>query len=197
MLKKLLPADLYARLREAHADPCHPDPTIAERLTILDAQTTEVIKEINSPGMLRIDRNRMRKLCKTGLRIQYNKKLDSLTYGPTGTSVTAHFLDGTTATGDLVIGADGARSVVREQLLGPQKAKLSPSPVVMMITTVNFHDAEKARHARTGNPIMKMAFHPTQKTMLVGSKTLSPSSPGILLEDSSNLLYSSKRARRE
>lgn len=170
MLKQLLPADLYARLPEAYADPCHPDPTIAERLTILDGQTNKVIKDISSSGMIRIDRNRMRKLCKTGLPVQYNKSLGSLTYGAEGTGVTAQFLDGTSATGDLVIGADGARSAVREQLLGPEKAKLHPSTIIMMLTTVNFRDAEKARYARIDNPIMKMAFHPTRKMIMIGSK---------------------------
>lgn len=35
-----------------------------------------------------------------------------------GTTVTAHFEDGTTATGDVLIGADGAHSTVRQYVLG-------------------------------------------------------------------------------
>jgi flavin-dependent dehydrogenase len=171
MLKKLLPPGLYARLREAYADPCHPDPEIAETFTLYDGQTGEEIKEVKSAGMIRVDRNRMRKLCKTGLPVQYEKALSNLSYSADGKGVTAQFLDGTTATGDILIGSDGARSAVREQLLGTEKAKLTPGASIIMRTTVNFHDAEKALHARTGGPILKMGFHPsTGKMLMVGSE---------------------------
>lgn len=38
------------------------------------------------------------------------------------TSVTAHFADGRDATGDLLIGADGVHSIVREYVAGPDRA---------------------------------------------------------------------------
>lgn len=177
MIKKLLPPDLFARLSEAYAHPCCPDLKIMETLTLYDGRNGEVMKDITSPGMVRLDRNRMRKLCKTGISIQYDKLLDSLTYGADGNSVTAHFQDGTTAVGDLLIGADGARSIVREQLLGEEKAKLSPSSSIMMLMNVDFRDAKKALHARAGNPIVKVAMHPTGSFIMIARMFTSMSSP--------------------
>jgi 2-polyprenyl-6-methoxyphenol hydroxylase-like FAD-dependent oxidoreductase len=46
-----------------------------------------------------------------GVSIEYGKRLVSVT--ETATAVTAHFADGTSATGDLLVGADGIHSTVR------------------------------------------------------------------------------------
>lgn len=172
MLQKLLPADLYSRLHEVYVDPCHPDPGVAEYVSLFDGSTGEVIKDVKSAGMIRIDRNRMRKLCKIGLPIQFGKRLGSVTYGADGRSITVQFLDGTTAVGDILIGADGARSAVREHLVGKEKAKVSPCSALIGMTTVNFHDAEKARHACTGNPVLHMGFHPAGRMIMIGSMLL-------------------------
>src|SRR5262245_35769937 len=46
-----------------------------------------------------------------GIRTEFGKRLVSVTEAPD--SITAHFADGTTATADVLIGADGIRSTVR------------------------------------------------------------------------------------
>ena len=46
-----------------------------------------------------------------GIRTEFGKRLVSVTEAPD--SITAHFADGTEATGDVLIGADGIRSTVR------------------------------------------------------------------------------------
>lgn len=46
-----------------------------------------------------------------GIRIEYGKRLVGVDDGPTG--ITARFADGSTARGDVVVGADGIRSTVR------------------------------------------------------------------------------------
>lgn len=66
------------------------------------------MKDIGMPGMIRIDRNRMRKLCSTNIPIRYGKSLHNITYGAGVNGVALHIQDGTTS-GDIVIGADGAR----------------------------------------------------------------------------------------
>jgi 2-polyprenyl-6-methoxyphenol hydroxylase-like FAD-dependent oxidoreductase len=89
------------------------------------------------PGMLRVDRNRFRKLCSNGLNIHYGKTLTDLEYGVNDKRVTAHFADGIIAQGYILIGADGPRSAVREQLLGKEQAAPKPLGLVSMTTTVN------------------------------------------------------------
>ncbi|WP_328979779.1 NAD(P)/FAD-dependent oxidoreductase [Streptomyces canus] len=49
-----------------------------------------------------------------GITVRHGARLASVEDGPDG--VTAHFADGTTATGDLLIGADGLNSAVRQSI---------------------------------------------------------------------------------
>jgi 2-polyprenyl-6-methoxyphenol hydroxylase-like FAD-dependent oxidoreductase len=53
-------------------------------------------------------------------------------------SVTAHFADGSTASGDLLIAADGVHSAVREQLLGAQPTRYSGYVCYRGLTTAPF-----------------------------------------------------------
>ncbi|MEV6226959.1 FAD-dependent monooxygenase [Saccharopolyspora shandongensis] len=48
--------------------------------------------------------------------LHYDKKFERYERGPDG-EITAHFADGTTATGDVLVGADGVNSPVRKQYL--------------------------------------------------------------------------------
>lgn len=50
-------------------------------------------------------------------RAHFNKRLHSI-QDREGSGVTLHFKDGTTATADAVIGADGIHSITREYVLG-------------------------------------------------------------------------------
>lgn len=52
-------------------------------------------------------------------------------------SVTVTFEDGTQASGNLLIGAEGAHSPSREYLLGVEEAALMPSPIVASISLCN------------------------------------------------------------
>jgi len=64
------------------------------------------------------DRMFLREVLLSGLdgMVRYGRKLDSYALLPGG-AVTARFTDGTTATGDVLVGADGVGSAVRRQYL--------------------------------------------------------------------------------
>jgi hypothetical protein len=148
---------LHARLHEAYCDPF--SGTI-EKTTIYNSASGEVLKEISMPGMIRVDRNRMRALCSEGLDIRYSKNISGLEYGADGHGITAYFVDGTHVEGDIVVGADGPRSVVRNELLGKEVAAAESSNLVCFLTTLKYADAEQARHVRSGNPIFCAAYNP-------------------------------------
>jgi 2-polyprenyl-6-methoxyphenol hydroxylase-like FAD-dependent oxidoreductase len=64
------------------------------------------------------DRRFLREVLLSGLdgTVQFGRKFDHYELLPDG-AVTAHFTDGTSATGDVLVGADGAGSAVRRQYL--------------------------------------------------------------------------------
>jgi len=70
-----------------------------------------------------VDRRTLRRLLLTELSPHFGKTLTRYSVSPSG-SVTAFFADGTTAEGDVLVGADGAGSVVRQQFL-PSATRVS------------------------------------------------------------------------
>ncbi|KAL9020503.1 MAG: hypothetical protein Q9185_002276 [Variospora sp. 1 TL-2023] len=145
---------------------------------MFNAQTGELLMEMPTPNALRLNRSRFRALIAEGLDIQvfilvflatcfqlicscpkYSKRLSSIACPDDSSSVTARFEDGTAVTGNLLIGADGANSTVRESLLGPSKAGLKPLPV-FGCGAVESLPAEISRKIRDINDLYFVAYHP-------------------------------------
>lgn len=59
--------------------------------------------------MIRAERHRLRHWLSTNLKIQWNKRVSRIEEGDQG--VTVFFEDGSSAKGDLLVGADGIKSV--------------------------------------------------------------------------------------
>jgi hypothetical protein len=60
----------------------------------------------------------------------------------------------------MVVGADGAPSVVHKTIFGDEKAKSSPVPYSAINLHVKYGDADKAVFVRHKHPIMTHAIHP-------------------------------------
>ena len=89
---------------------------------------------------VRVNRKRLRSLLLTGLLVQWGKKLVRVDEDRTASTVTAHFEDGTTATGGLLVGADGTWSKTREQVLGRSNTEtLEAMPMAMIGGDVTIH----------------------------------------------------------
>jgi len=74
--------------------------------------------------------------------------------------VTVTFADGTTASGSICIGADGAQSVVRQLALPGDAGKAIPLDVVLYNLTVCYEDAERALAVRKVHFMNSVALHP-------------------------------------
>lgn len=96
-----------------------------ERMGVFDEQLRQLMEEDAKPdradpasGSHAVSRVTFRQVLLAGHddAVHFGKEFTRYAQAGDGT-VTAHFADGTSATGDLLVGADGARSRVRRQLL--------------------------------------------------------------------------------
>jgi len=78
------------------------------------------------------------------VRAAQTVKLDVITLGrratrfeETPSRVVLHFADGTTAEGDVLIGADGVKSVVRAQIVGPDRATYTGDAAWRLVISVD------------------------------------------------------------
>ncbi|GAA4038766.1 FAD-dependent oxidoreductase [Nonomuraea soli] len=105
-LHACLPEELFNEIR---ADALLPASRLVFTDHLLNPKFSKPIPPVE--GHFGISRQRLRDLLKTGLDVRFGQQC----VGFAGN--TAHFADGSTATGDLLVGADGTRSVIRAQLL--------------------------------------------------------------------------------
>lgn len=80
------------------------------------------------------------------------------------------FEDGTEATGTMLVGADGAQSLVRTAICGEQ-GRASKVPYRAINLHVCYNDAEKARFVRQAHPIMTMGIHPDGYWLWISSQS--------------------------
>jgi flavin-dependent dehydrogenase len=158
ILEKLLPTDISNRLSEAQCDPglvAGPDHTIELR----NSATGDVLKTIPTPNLKRVSRKKFRALCAEGIEVLWGKSLDDITYDSDGEGLTAHF-NVLKYYGDVLVGADGPKSKVREILFGAEKARSTPMDIVYNMSIVKYGDAKKALHVQSGHPQNCFGYNP-------------------------------------
>lgn len=164
---KCLPPELFARFSEAYADPSlNLDETTG--LPVHNGKTGELILEMAGEKPMRMSRKKMRNLFMEGIDVQFGKSVQSCgviedekdeNYG----RVRVKFADGTNAVGDVVVGCDGAKSVVRESIVGVDAAQLKIVPLSMFNFTARF-PAEFSKDLRSRNPLFITSIHPDHGT---------------------------------
>jgi hypothetical protein len=97
------------------------------------------------------------------------KSRTDITYGWDSKGVTAIFADGTIATGDILVGAAGPRSTVKELLLGPEEAAVNSVGIVLPDIEVKYAGAEKPLFIREYHPILYLSLHPDAVFSLISS----------------------------
>lgn len=159
-LQSLIPEALFRRLQTAQVDPNMPVKDI-EHLPFINGATGELLFTTPADRLYRFRRSKICKLLAEGLEVHRGKKLANITYSTNSESVTAHFEDGTSDEGWLLIGADGPHSMVRRHLVGEEKAKVTP---IGYAATMCFsqHTREHAIFLRSPpfNPLYQCAVHP-------------------------------------
>ncbi len=117
------------------------------------------------PGIRRVNLQKWRKVMGEGVDVKFGKNLNNVTTDEDG-RVTAHFADGTSETGSVLIGTDGGGSTVRRILLGSPAA----DPEVLPYEFLNFpvkYTAEQALYMdKEMHPIVDVGIHP--KSMYLG-----------------------------
>ncbi|KAK3314051.1 hypothetical protein B0H66DRAFT_584451 [Apodospora peruviana] len=168
LLESLLPPALVAQLQA-----CQPDTSLSvasageQGVLIRDGGTGAIKIRMSYPGgVRRMQIQKTKRVLSAGLHLEYGKKLVSLSYDDSPEGVTAHFADGTTETGSVVVGADGGASQVRRCLLGEEAAAQEVLPYAFMNFPFSL-PAEKARWLDgVMNPSVDVAPHP--KAMYMG-----------------------------
>jgi 2-polyprenyl-6-methoxyphenol hydroxylase-like FAD-dependent oxidoreductase len=157
-LETLLPPQVWADMEKASCNPSVPIDA-GGNYPIIHGETGNLMAGVPYERGLRVPRSKMRVLCGQGIEVQYGKRLARVTFDAAGAPVTAHFEDGTTASGTILVGSDGARSRVREIAMGStEKAAVAPFPIWHMNLTVCYGDAAKARFVRSEFPTSFLAL---------------------------------------
>jgi len=139
-LKACLPPDLFATFVATCARTPRHFNILTERLAEL---LSVRLDEESMGGGKSVSRMTLRQVLLTGLEqhIHFDKTFTRYEQHANG-SVTAFFDDGTQATADLLVGADGARSKVRRQLL--PEARLENTGIVSIAAKVPMSEASRA-----------------------------------------------------
>lgn len=156
-LNEILPNDVLARFPEAFCDPFYtaesPPP-----LPMLNGVTGDILFHIPSMPMRLVSRQRFQRVLSHHLDIRFNKNVSRL--AENRNSVFLTFEDGTNESFDIVLGADGANSSVRKQLLGEERASPMRTPWAISLATFRFHDSDLARFSRALHEVWQMAYAP-------------------------------------
>ncbi|KAF2016666.1 FAD/NAD(P)-binding domain-containing protein [Aaosphaeria arxii CBS 175.79] len=157
-LEACLPPKLFARLLDIQVDP-EQGINDTGRFLFLDLKTGEPKYVIPPSKRMRLHRRKLRALLREDLNIQWDKALHNFTQ--TSGSILAHFEDGTTIEGCLLIGADGSSSRTRRLLYAfdPDAGSLNQLPMRFMGTTMRL-DPFQAQHLRDIDPLLFQGSHP-------------------------------------
>lgn len=100
--------------------------------------------------MIRVERFRLREWLRTNIDIQWNKHAARFDHNDSGVSI--DFADGTCSKGDILVGADGTNSRVREYLLGrPNHELLMTIPYAIIVGQVTLSGEDFRQQLELGH----------------------------------------------
>jgi 2-polyprenyl-6-methoxyphenol hydroxylase-like FAD-dependent oxidoreductase len=152
--------DANSRVQSVQVDPNEPTKHL-DTLMLFNGATGEQIGGATVDYFFRLRRSKLRDLLSEGTDICFNKRLANITYSSDRKLVTAHFDDGSSATGRIILGADGARSAVRKLIVraGAEAAESKRLPVCATFIQARY-TAEQAVELRKHHPLYLAGIHP-------------------------------------
>jgi 2-polyprenyl-6-methoxyphenol hydroxylase-like FAD-dependent oxidoreductase len=165
-LKSLMPDEWWNKIQSIQVDPHVPTKEL-DTLKWLQGDTGEAMAAFKFGPFYRLRRSKLRDLLSQDVDIRYNKRLVDVTYSEDGKAVTAHFLDGSTAAGSFLIGADGARSSTRQLLLGAELGGIDRLPYAATFVQRKF-TKEQALYLRSFHPLFLASAHPRNNFAFFG-----------------------------
>ena len=166
-LQSLIPAETWRQIQSVQVDPHEPTKAL-DMLRFLNGADGVEMGAARIDYFYRLVRSKLRALLAERLDIRYGRKLCSLSYSEDGQSATARFEDGTSATGCLIVGADGAKSTVRRLAIMDERYSLPRRlPYAATWATARF-TAELALHLRSFHPLYLASVHPAGRFAFFG-----------------------------
>jgi 2-polyprenyl-6-methoxyphenol hydroxylase-like FAD-dependent oxidoreductase len=173
LLQSLLPDDIWLQINTTQPDP-ESIAKATDTFSLYNGETGELLKILPTGGMRRFSRTRLRALISEGIEVKYGKTLSSISYDERESGVSAHFADGTSISGDVLIGADGPRSKSRDLIVGEGRSEANPAGVVLAVVRSKY-TAEQAVELRQHASLTTVAFHPNGTyTAIFGQDFRSP-----------------------
>ncbi|CAK4004220.1 FAD NAD(P)-binding domain-containing [Lecanosticta acicola] len=154
-LQECLPEYLHSEVENAQVDEHRASED--EVMPIINGETGDVLKAVPIPYNIRLARKRFLRAISNGVDIRFGKRIASISSD--GHVATATFQDGTTATGNLLIGAEGAHSPVRKFLVGPEQAAPTPLPLVASVCMAKLPSEAALKFRQYARRLM-VIFHP-------------------------------------
>lgn len=153
-----MPDGWWDRIQSVQVDP-HVPTKPEDTLNWLRCDTGETMAAFTFGPFYRLRRSKLLEMLLDGLDVQYGKYLTNITYSGDRKSVTAHFSDGTSATGSFLVGADGSRSSARQLLLGQQMGALNRIPYAATFVQQRY-TRDQAIYLRKFHPLFLAGAHP-------------------------------------
>lgn len=160
LIEALLPEALWSDIHTTYCNPNVSDQHECEGITFFNGHSGELLFQAPPAVMRRVTRQKLRHLISQGLDIRFGMAVDTLEVqdDESSESVRVRFEDGSDTTVDMVIGADGPRSKVRQTLLGKEKGKCTQSDFTCGYTSAVL-GRERAELMLKAHPIWAMAYH--------------------------------------
>ncbi|KAJ5782867.1 hypothetical protein N7457_004641 [Penicillium paradoxum] len=169
-LRELLPEHIVKRFPETFVNKEASARGDTGRFQFFDLKSGEALYNVPAAERIRVSRVRLRELLSTGVNVQWNKTL--LNIESSADTITAHFKDGASHTGKLLVACDGARSHTRE-ILYPG-VQMNPLPV-QLLGASTLYTAEELGGVESIDPYIFQGSHPDSNVFLFFSFLDTPS----------------------